>query len=233
MHRTYVVSNYSREILRKKGADMSRVAISYPSIDLDKYQPLPNRRELSNVFVYASSCTVWKGIEDIINAMRLLKKKRSDFRVIMFSPGISNKLTWTSDSKFSRMIHDYGLSENHELINEPRSDIGHVMAHSRSVIAPFRSMLGTLDIPLSLLEGMAVGVPVIGSTIGGIPEVVQDGENGLLVQPQEPQQLADAMFKLLSDDDLCRRMGTRGREIVQGFSVNKVAVGLIEDYTRN
>ena len=45
MHRTYVVSNYSLEVLRKKGANMSRVAISYPSIDLDKYQQHPHRRE--------------------------------------------------------------------------------------------------------------------------------------------------------------------------------------------
>jgi glycosyltransferase involved in cell wall biosynthesis len=233
IHRTYVVSQYSLDALRRKEVDMSRVAILPPAVDLDEYQPLPNRRAWSNDFVYASSCTVWKGVGDIIEAMGMIKEKRSDFRVIMFSSHHLKKLTWTSDGGFDKMIHDYGLADNHRLINELRSDVGEVMTRSRAVIAPFRSMLGTVDIPLSLLEGMAVGVPVIGTTLGGIPEVVKDGENGLLVPPQAPRQLADAMLKLLSDDDLCRRMGAQGRESVQVFSVDKVAARLLENYTRD
>jgi glycosyltransferase involved in cell wall biosynthesis len=233
MHRTYVVSQYSLNALRKNGLDMRRVAIVPPTIDLDEYQPLPNRPEWSNNFVYASRCAVWKGIGDIIEAMRLLKEERPDFRVTMFSPKVSKMLVWTSDAGFGKLVHNYGLAENHELINENRSDVGDMMARSRAVLAPFRSMLGTLDIPLSLLEGMAVGVPVIGSAIGGVPEIIKDGENGLLVPPQAPRQLADAMVKLLDDDDLCRQMGARGREMVQAFSVDKVATRLLDDYAHD
>jgi glycosyltransferase involved in cell wall biosynthesis len=111
--------------------------------------------------------------------------------------------------------------------------VGDVMARSRAVIAPFRSMLGTVDVPLSLLEGMAVGVPVIGSAIGGIPEIVEDEVNGLLVPPQAPRRLADAMLKLLDNDDLCHQMGVYGREMVQAFSVDRVAANLLDDYTRD
>lgn len=233
MHRTYVVSQYSLNALRKKGVNTRRVAVLPPAVDLNEYQPLPNRQEWSNNFVYASRCAVWKGVGDIIEAMRLLKEERPDFRVTMFSPKVPKRLVWTSDVGFGKLIHDYGLVENHEVIDENRSDVGDMMARSRAVIAPFRSMLGTVDIPLSLLEGMAVGVPVIGSAIGGIPEIVKDGVNGLLVPPQAPRQLADAMVKLLADDDPCRQMGARGREMVRAFSVDRVATKLLDDYARD
>jgi glycosyltransferase involved in cell wall biosynthesis len=232
LHRTYVVSQYSLNVLKKKGIDERRVAILPPAIDLAEYQPLPNRQEWSDNFVYASSCTVWKGIGDIIEAMRLLKEEWPDFQVTMFSPEFSKKLAWTSDAGFDKLVHSYGLAENLELITELRSDVGDVMARSRAVIAPFRSMLGTVDVPLSLLEGMAVGVPVIGSAIGGIPEIVEDEVNGLLVPPQAPRRLADAMLKLLDNDDLCHQMGVYGREMVQAFSVDRVAANLLDDYTR-
>ncbi len=229
LHRIYVVSQYSMDALKRRRVNnKSRVVILPPAIDIDNYQQNHSRKEWSNDFVYASACTVWKGIGDIIEAMSLIKKERSDFRVIMFSPPVSK--TWTPDARFDKMIHDYGLENNHVLIHQFRSDIGTVMARSRAVIAPFRSMLGTLDIPLSLLEGMAVKVPVIGSTIGGIPEIVKDGENGLLVSPQKPQQLANAMLKLLRDDDLCSRMGAYGGERVKDFSVDRIGARLIEDY---
>lgn len=233
LHRTYVISQYSLNVLKKRGIDERRVAILPPAIDLAEYQPLPNRQKWPDNFVYASSCTVWKGMGDIIEAMRLLKEEQPDFLVTVFSPEVSRDLAWTSDARFDKLIYSYGLAENLELINELRSDVGDVMARSRAVIAPFRSMLGTVDIPLSLLEGMAVGVPVIGSAIGGIPEIVKDGVNGLLVPPQAPCQLADAMLKLLSNDDLCRQMGARGREMVQAFSVDKVAARLLDDYARD
>ena len=232
MHRTYVVSRYSLDAMRSIGADERRLAVLPPAIDLHEYQPLQSREAWPNDFVYASSCTLWKGIEDIIEAMRLLRQTRPDFRVIMFCPNISRKLKW-DHTRLGKMVQDYGLAENLKLISELCSEVGQVMAGSRAVIAPFRSMLGTVDIPLSLLEGMAVGVPVIGSTLGGIPEIVSHGENGLLVPPQAPPDLANAMLTLLGDDDLCRRMGERGREMVQDYAVDAVAATLLEDYARD
>jgi len=69
-----------------------------------------------------------------------------------------------------------------------------------------------------LIEANASGKPVVGARVGGIQYVIRDGENGLLVPPKDSQALAEAIIRLLSDDDLSRKMGQRGREIAEGYS---------------
>jgi alpha-maltose-1-phosphate synthase len=65
--------------------------------------------------------------------------------------------------------------------------------------------------PYSILEAMFAGVPVVSTTVGGIPELVVDGETGILVPPDDPPALADAIERLLGDDALRARMGEAGR----------------------
>jgi glycosyltransferase involved in cell wall biosynthesis len=65
--------------------------------------------------------------------------------------------------------------------------------------------------PISILEAMAAGLPVVASAVGGIPEIVVDGETGLIVPPRDPDALAAALRRLLDDPELRRRMGDAGR----------------------
>jgi glycosyltransferase involved in cell wall biosynthesis len=66
--------------------------------------------------------------------------------------------------------------------------------------------------PLSVLEAMAAGKPVIATAVGGTPEAVSDGETGFLVPPGDPSALAAAIRAVLSDPVLARRLGSAGRE---------------------
>jgi len=70
---------------------------------------------------------------------------------------------------------------------------------------------------LVLLEAMAAGRPVVASAVGPIPEVVADGETGLLVPPEDPAALADAIVRVLLDADLAARLGGAGRRRVERF----------------
>ena len=65
--------------------------------------------------------------------------------------------------------------------------------------------------PLSILEAMAAGLPVVASNVGGIAELVEDGVTGLLVPPADPVRLAQALARVLDDRDLRQRLGTAGR----------------------
>ena len=96
--------------------------------------------------------------------------------------------------------------EGVELLGE-RGDVPALLARS-DVFA-----LSTLSegMPISVLEAMAAGLPVVATAVGGIPEIVVDGETGLLVPPQDDQALAAALRRLLADRELRHRMGAAGR----------------------
>lgn len=67
---------------------------------------------------------------------------------------------------------------------------------------------------LSLIEGMCLGKPCVGTDTGGIPEVIKDGYNGFLVPVRDSKELAEAVLKLIKDPELRKSMGEKGREIM-------------------
>ena len=84
---------------------------------------------------------------------------------------------------------------------------------------------------MAALESQAMKGPVVGSTVGGIPEVVRHRETGILVPPGDPQALADALIEILSDRDLRARLGRQGREnIEQNFNWNDTIDRMIATY---
>jgi glycosyltransferase involved in cell wall biosynthesis len=83
--------------------------------------------------------------------------------------------------------------------------------------------------PNAVLEAMAAGLPVVATAVGGTPEVVMDGVTGLLVPPQDPSALAQAIERLLRDPDLRRTMGRAGRRRVEQHFDVRETVRQVED----
>jgi glycosyltransferase involved in cell wall biosynthesis len=73
-------------------------------------------------------------------------------------------------------------------------------------------------LPMALLEAMAFGLPVVATRVGGIPDVIEDGESGLLIQPARTGELVDALRRLTSDTRLRERLGKLARARVQGLA---------------
>ena len=65
-----------------------------------------------------------------------------------------------------------------------------------------------------LLEAQVMGKPVIGTRVGGIPDVIREGGTGLIVPPKDPRALAEAILNLLRDPERCRAMGEAGKKWV-------------------
>lgn len=87
--------------------------------------------------------------------------------------------------------------------------------------------------PITILEAMAAGKPIIATDVGGCSEAVVDGETGLIVPPEDPHALAEAILTLLNDPERARRMGEAGRQrVVAEFTVDRMVEQHLEVYER-
>jgi glycosyltransferase involved in cell wall biosynthesis len=82
------------------------------------------------------------------------------------------------------------------------------------------------------LEAMAAGVPVVATRVGGVPEFVHDGENGLLVAPDDPAAIAAALDRLAGDPDLSKRLAARASEDVEAFAWQRIAAQYRDVYAQ-
>ncbi len=83
--------------------------------------------------------------------------------------------------------------------------------------------------PVVILEAMAAGLPVVSTTVSGIPEAVDEGVTGLLVEPEDAGALAQALGRLADDAELCKEMGENARRTVrQRFSINKICAAYVD-----
>ena len=84
-----------------------------------------------------------------------------------------------------------------------------------------------------LLDAMDRSLPIVASRVGGVPEIVRDDEDGILIDPASPGQLADAILNLKADEHLRQRLGSRGRQIASGFTAELMASRYFEIYNRH
>ena len=88
-------------------------------------------------------------------------------------------------------------------------------------------------IPMSVLEAMAYGIPVVVPKVGGLQEFVKDGENGYLVDSRNPRDFCDRVLALYENEILRKRMGHVARQnIIQGFSIEQMANAYADMYSR-
>ena len=101
-----------------------------------------------------------------------------------------------------------------------------------ALVQPCRLLKNDRDgIPNVLVEGMACGTPVVSTPVSGIPELITDGDNGLLVPPDDPVALADALERLFHDRELGERLGSAGRDTVAtSFDGDRLAGDLVALY---
>jgi glycosyltransferase involved in cell wall biosynthesis len=117
------------------------------------------------------------------------------------------------------LINEMGLGA-HFIFTDHRSDV------ERLIAAMDICVLSTHQegLPLVILEAMAQSKPFVGTSVGGIPEIVRHGETGLLVPPGDAPALAEALIRLLDDQALAARLGQGGRRMVEGeFSLASFA----------
>jgi glycosyltransferase involved in cell wall biosynthesis len=115
-------------------------------------------------------------------------------------------------------IARHALSERVYLLGF-RRDVPAILGAADVVVLPSYQE----GIPNVLCEAMAMARPVVATRVGGVPELVEEGRSGLLVEPKEPQGLADALERLLADPNARERLGSLARQrIVSEFSLERM-----------
>src|SRR5439155_4655751 len=108
-----------------------------------------------------------------------------------------------------------------------QEEVRAALARSTVLACPCRRAGGQSDaLPVVLIEAMPVGGPRVATSIGGIPEIVRDGQSGLLVAPDDPAAFAAAISRLLSDADLRQHLVAGGRRVAAQYDLDRSAAAL-------
>jgi N-acetyl-alpha-D-glucosaminyl L-malate synthase BshA len=209
---------YSRLSLKKE----IRVIPNF--VDSDVFAPTPcDEKDLDNgkdvVITHISNFRPVKRVHDIVYAMKMVSRKAPGARLMLVGDGPDR-------ISVERLVKRLGLEE-HVMLTGFRSDVANLLNCSDVVVLSSE----TESAPLTLLEGMSSGLPVIATRVGGIPEIVDDGVNGFLVQSKNPEAIAERILDLNADPELRSRLGDAARaRVLERYTAEKVVGQYTEIY---
>lgn len=198
------VSKDSAEKLQKL-APKNEIEVIVNAIDTKPFAFSPNRFENRSKIVrllFVGAMGKLKGETDLADAIKIISTKNMDFRVSFLGFGGENLQKYCAEIGIENFIEFVGaVSLTERLAFFENADI---------------FVLPTLAeaMPMSVIEAMAAGLPIVSTTVGGIPELVEESEEGFLIEPSNARKLAEKLSILISDKDLRIKMGKKAQEKV-------------------
>lgn len=214
-----------RFVLDGEGIPPSKIEVIYNGVESGPFGRPFDRRTLraslgigpeDKVMITVASLTGKKGHRFSLKALNDIVKSRPDVKYLIVGDGMLR-------DDLARRVDGLGLNGS-VIFTGRRSDIPDLLRSSDIYVMP--SVVEGL--PLSAVEAMAAGLPVVGADVGGVSEVVRDGSTGILVPPKDPGALAGAVSSLLGDDDASARMGADGKKVFLEEFSSTVMISKIE-----
>ncbi|MDX1946255.1 MAG: glycosyltransferase, partial [Pirellulaceae bacterium] len=216
--RVIAISRAIERVLVNCGVPSQKVRCVPSGIDLGPFTKPADRQWVASEFSISTEDPLVgmiaqfiprKGHHVLLSAVKRLLPRFPRLRVVLFGQG-------PREPAFRERIAAMNLGEHVRLAGF-RRDLDRIVPALDLVVHPALAE----GLGVALLQASAAGVPIIGTTAGGIPEIVRHEQNGLLVPPGDVGALADAMGRLLSHPEQRREMGQRGRELAsQEFSLD-------------
>jgi glycosyltransferase involved in cell wall biosynthesis len=206
-------TSYNRGYLEKRiGIPSDKIVVIPPAIDPTRFRPLehptPDRRIILNV----ARLDRKKGHDILLKACLCLKNLKMPFEcnIIGDGPERSNLLRLIGSLGLDSHVHLLGAKTNAEVLPY----------YQEASVFVMPSLLEALGV--AAMEAMACKVPVVASRVGGVPELVEDGRTGFLVEVGHHEEFARKMALLLENTELRGRMGREARsKIVESFDINE------------
>jgi glycosyltransferase involved in cell wall biosynthesis len=222
-------SDAIRQVLEHDGIPGSRITVVHDGIDVEKIARLPTLDLHAELWlphgvpavVTVGALVGHKGHKHLVEAMPTVLRAMPDAHLVIFGEGELRP-------ELERQIKGLHV-EKHVLLPGFREDVLQlVKSADLFVMSSVTEGLGS-----TVLDAMAMGLAVVATTAGGIPEAVVDGETGLLVPPGEPEALASAILALLENGDRRLAMGAAGRiRVAESFGLDRLLEGTLDAYQR-
>lgn len=185
--------------------ERERVTIVPPGVDAGRFKSDEAPEGPNILFVGPLSRSYrWKGIDSLWRAFLLVHKRMPDASLTIVGNGDRFGEFYQRARAMAPFVRLAGRVSEEALLAEYR----------RAAVVVLPSTTDAESFGMVLAEANACSRPVVASNIGGIPDFVRDGDNGLLCRPGDPADLAEKLVSVLADAELARQMGQRGRERV-------------------
>ena len=207
-----VANEYEKEIF-SEFVDKSRIGIVRNGINLEildsKETDFMKKHGIKEPFIlFLGRFTKIKGIDVLLHAIKIVKKERVSLKTKFVIMGVD----FGFQNEMFDMINKLKIENEVIVIKNPSSDdVITAYKKSRFLVLPSRWELS----PLTPLEGFAFKKPVISTNVHGIPYTISNGKNGILVEPDDPLSLPNAILELYDNEEKCRKFGISGYDLVQ------------------
>lgn len=200
-----------RQLVNEEGIDPERIEVIYNGIDLERFDrrreeplaaPLPMPEGARTIAVVANLHPV-KGQQDVLEALGEIAGRFPDVHLLLVGEGERR-------GPITARARQLGLADRVHLVGH-RTDVPAVLARCEILVSSSYAE----GLSNSVIEGMAAGLPVVGTAVGGTPELIVDGQRGHLVPPRSPSRIADVLMKLLEAPESGRRLGEAARRFVE------------------
>ena len=184
--------------------DSTNISIVPNAIDTTVFDnPSPKRKNNEAVkLLFVGAIGKLKGERDLIAALAILRDGKPNLKVSFLGYGAENLKTYCEELGVTEFIEFLGAVSLAERISFfQNADIFVLPTYAEAM-------------PISVIEAMAAGLPVISTSVGGIPELIEDGKDGLLFSPGDVNSLAEKISVLLNDKDMRIKIGNKARQKV-------------------
>jgi glycosyltransferase involved in cell wall biosynthesis len=215
-----VISDYLAKYVRSQNPKIP-VSVIPNGVDLDKFKPISGFDE--NVVITVSRLVPKNGVKDLVKAMAIVKKDVGDTKLVIVGSGPLEK-------EIRQLIKDLDIDDRVIMVgSQSLENVADYLSKAKVFVRPSLSEgLGT-----AFLEAMAVGLPIIGTPVGGIPDFLKDGETGLFCKIGDSGDIADKIIKLLENPELRNKLVNNGRKLVEEkYSWDLIASKFKDIYAR-